>query len=324
MADEIESALAAMEDKAPLTPEPGDEGFQPTAPPTAQSAPPVAEQPAGAAPKAPDVPEIEALRQRLADIEKRATDKEGQAAAERARRRQAEAQAIQYRQQVEQFQQQMAAARERAQMRQIPDPEENVVEALKYERALRLRNEQMQQQRMQQQAQVNQQMQFVNQLKSTVEDFEAEFRDKNPEYDDAANYLVDTEQKRLEMAGVPTPQAEQMAINWAVNMASMMVNQGKNPAQVAWEAAQMIGWKPKGAAGAGGQSAATNAFAAAAAGGQTLMDAQAKLAAQQAGQAAARTMGGGGVANNDAETLSAGLSLKGAAFDSWAEKFLRG
>lgn len=305
MADEIESALAAMEDKAPLTAEPGDDGFQPQAVtgPSAEGAP----APAATAPKPADVPEIEALRTKLADIEKRAADKEGQAAAERNRRRQVEAQAIQYRQQVEQYQQQIAAARERARMRQIPDPEENVVEALKYERALRMRNEQQQQQLMQQQAQVNQQMQFVNQLKSTVEDYEADFRDKNPEYDDAANHLVDTEQKRLEMAGVPTPQAEQMAINWAVNMASMMINQGKNPAQVAWEAAQMIGWRPKGGAGA-----------------QAVANGQAKLTAQMAGQQSARTMGGGGVANNDAETLSAGLNLKGAAFDSWAEKFLRG
>jgi hypothetical protein len=292
MANEIESALAAMEDKAPLTPEPGDDGFQPTAAPGASSSP----APNDTAPKSADVPEIEALRTKLAD-------KEGQAAAERNRRRQVEAQAIQYRQQVEQYQQQIAAAQERARMRRIPDPEENVVEALKYERALRMRNEQIQSQRMQQQAQVNQQMQFVSQLKSTVEDYEADFRDKNPDYDDAANYLVDTEQKRLEMAGVPTPQAEQMAINWAVNMASMMINQGKNPAQVAWEAAQMTGWRPK---------------------GQAVANGQAKLNAQMAGQQSARTMGGGGVANNDAETLSAGLNLKGAAFDSWAEKFLKG
>lgn len=325
MADEVETALAALEERAPLTPEPGDENFQQQpvpAPAEAGAQPPAGTDAEAAKTQGGEVPELEALKKKLADYEKRVTDKDGQAAAERARRRAAEQQAAQFRQQVEQFQRQMAEAQMRQRMGKVPDPEENVVEALKYERMLRLAREREAQAQQAQQAQLNQQMQFVTQLKNTVEDFEAEFREQQPEYDEAANFLVDTEQKRLELAGVPKPQAEQMAINWAVNMASMMVQQGKNPAQVAWEAAAMMGWKPKGAQD---QGAAAAAVAAAAAGQpQAVAAGQQKLAAQKAGQDAAKTLGGGGARNTEVDSLSAIVNLKGAAFDSAVEKFLRG
>ncbi len=320
MADEIENQLAGMIEKAPMVAEIGDEGFQetPITPQDQQAAPPVektAEQVASEAAKQGDENDINVIRQRLADIEKKAADKDGQAASERAKRRAAEAQAKQLQEQMAAVQQQIAAAQARQRMAgtNIPDPEENVVEALKYERALRLANEQQQAQRMQQYQQQQQQINFINDLKTTVEDFEAEFREANPDYDEAAEWLVDIEQKRLEMAGTPKQQAEQYAINWAINMTNMMVQQGKNPAQVAYEAAKMMGWKPKDGQSPSPAQQAINAAA----------QGQQKLATQKAGQEAAKTLSGGGsVAPNNGDSLSSGLQLKGAAFDAWAEKFL--
>jgi hypothetical protein len=311
MADDIDTQLAALEEKAPLTPQPGDAGFveTPVAPIADGSPTKTAEQAAAeaAGAKQEDVPELESLRKKL-------SDKEGLAASERAKRRAAEAEREQVRQQLNAIQQQMQqlAAQRRAAGMQPPDPEENVVEALKYERMIRMAREREQAMQHQQQAQVNQQINYVNNLKTAVEDFEAEFRETHPEYDEAANWLVDSEQKKLELAGVPTPQAEQMAINWAINMANMMLRQGKNPAQVAWEAANMMGWKPPAATPAVGAAPAAQAGAAA------------KMAAQKAGQAAAKTLTGGGATVANTDTLAGILDLHGAAFDSAAEKFLRG
>lgn len=310
MADEIETQLSAMVEKAPLVPEVGDEGFVENAPAGETTVETATEE--NAAPAGDE--DISVIRARLAEIEKRAADKDGQAASERARRRQAEAQARAASEQLAAIQQRIMQAQQRARMGNAPDPEENVVEALKYERQLRLAREQQDAQRMQQMQATQQQANYINELKTTVEDYEAEFRAQNPDYDEAAEWLVDMEQRRLEMTGVPKEQAEQYAINWAVNMTSLMLQQGKNPAQVAYEAAKMMNWQPKGGKA---QSQVEAAVAAAAAGQQ-------KLAQQKAGQSAAKTMSGGGIAQSSSDSLSHGNTLKGAAFDKWAEKFLSG
>jgi hypothetical protein len=315
MADDIESQLSAVIEKAPMTLQEGDEGFSPSAIP--EKAAPVQDEPTAIvektdAEKAAEAlaaeNDIEVIRKRLADIEKKAADKDGQAASERAKRRAAEAQNKQMADQLARYEQQQRALQARRQMGNIPDPEENVVEALKYERALRMQREQQEGQRWQQQQVQQQQIDQVTQLKNTVEDFEAEFRDANPDYDEAAEWLVDMEQKKLELAGAPKAQAEQMALNWAINMAQMGLSQGRNPAQMAYEAAKMLNWRPK--------SAGANTAA------QQLAAQQQKLSTQKAGQQAAKTIGGGGAQSSGTLSLAQIGELKGAAFDSAMEKYL--
>ncbi len=332
MAEDLDSQLAAMEEKAPLTPERGDPGYveqpeitigqepirkddQSQAPQKTQ-----AEIDAEAAKAAQQQQPKEGIEAELEAFKKKFSDQQGLAAKERAERRAEAARREALEQQLAQERQQMAQlqARIRGATQRAPDPDENVVEALKYERALRMQREAQEQQTFQQQQYQQAQLGHINNIKSKVEDFEGEFRLEHPEYDDAANWLVDFEQERLEQLGVPKAQAEQGAINWAINAANIMISQGRNPAQVAWEQANKMGWKPKGAAT---QGAAAQQDAAAQRVAQETAAAQAKLQQQKAGQAAAKTLGGGS-GNTGDDSLQAGLNLKGAAFDSWAEKFL--
>lgn len=323
--DDLDTQLSAVIEKAPMTLQEGDEGFDaargtPAPPKTEVSVDDAvvektAEEKAAAA--AAEENDIEVIRKKLADIEKKAADKDGQAAAERAKRRAAEAAIKQRDDMLARYQQQEAQMRARSRMGNVPDPEENVVEALKYERALRMQREQQEAQRYQQTAVQQQQIEYVSQLKTNVEDFEAEFRESHPDYDEAAEWLVDMEQRKLELAGTPKAQAEQYALNWAINMAQMGINQGKNPAQMAYEAAKMMNWQPKAAV-------VDPAAALAAEQAKQLAAQQAKMATQKAGQDAAKTIGGGGVQKSGMLSLSQIGELKGAAFDSAMEKYLKG
>lgn len=325
MADEIETALSSIIERAPVTPQIGDEDFQPTAlPPPKTDAPPAQDKvevkPGDAKPAEEVKPEDQKPQDPLVELEalrKKFADKDGMAAAERAKRRQAEAERQQLADQLAYFQQQMAAqqARQRAQQFKAPDPEENVVEAVKYERMLRMAQERQQAQAQAAQAQQYQQLEYVNRLKTSVEDMEAEFREAHPDYDEHADFVVDFEQQRLEMMGVPKPQAEQMAINWAINAADMMLKQGVNPAQAAYEQAKRMGYTPK-AAKAAAEAAADAAMKTA--------QAQANLQQKKNGQAAAATLSGGGSSSGEDNTLSTIANLKGAAFDSAINKWLSG
>lgn len=308
MADEIETALNSMIERAPVTPTLGDDDFQQT--PVPGEAPQAEAKPAekteeetkageGAKEGGVELPEIDQLRKKF-------SQQQSVAAEERAKRRQIEAQAQAYQEQLQMLQQQFEAqqARQRAARFKVPDPEENVIEAVKYERAVRLAQERQQQQAYQAQQEQMQQLNYVNRLKTGVEDLEAEFREQNPDYDEHADFVVDFEQQRLEMMGVPKAQAEQMAINWAINAADMMMKQGVNPAKAAYEQAKRMGFKPKAAA------------AAEAAG--------AKHAQQKAGQDASRTLSGGGAGAGTDMSLQRMSGLKGAAFDSAFEKWYKG
>lgn len=339
MSDDIEAQLAALEEKAPLTDD-GDDGNPPAeviehkpyvAPgdpanskpfvdPAAEAAkaageadPTKANPPVdpNAAP-ADDHPELATLRQKL-------NDKEGLAKKERELRRQEQAARQQMASQFEQQRQEMA--RLQAVINQItnpaPDPEVNVVEALKYTQAQLAQRQQADLQRFQQQQQINQQNAFVNNLKTTVEDFEAEFAESQPDYHEASDWLVDMEQKRMEALGLPPAQAEQMAIRTAIQMANMAVQNGRNPAEVAWNLAQQQGWKKAGAAPAAGAQPAAGAAP------NVQQQAAEKLAQLRAGQDAAKTMNGGGnPGSGGPPSLKDVLNLHGAAAESAQDKWL--
>ena len=334
MADDIDTQLASMIERAPMTPQPGDEGYTPE--PVKKAEEPQKEIPAGFESEkkpeeqqqqqqptgeekkevAPDIAaELESFKKKFTDQQGLAAKERAERRAEAARREAAEAQLAQFQQQMQEFQ-----ARMRRGQNEVPDPEEDLVESVKYLQA-QLNQERQQAQQYAQQYQVQQQqVAYVNNIKTKVEDFEAEFREGQPDYDEAANWLVDMEQEKLEMAGVPKAQAEQAAINWAVNMANIALRQGRNPAELAWNAANKLGWQPKAKA-----EAAAKAAAAAAKEAETKAAETAKMAAQKAGQEAAKTMSGGGAgANSGDDSLSYIGTLRGAAFDSALEKFLSG
>lgn len=324
MADDIESALSALEEKAPLTAEPGDDDYiaHPLSDDDAGGAPPVTEadgdgekpKPAEAKAKPPadDLP--------LDEIRKRWTDQKGATAKEREQRRAAEARAEAAEAAAAKIRMEAQAlvARIQAGQNQAPDPEVDIVAAFKHQRAQIEAYQQGEAQRAQQAQQLAQQNAFVNGLKSKVDDFETEFKAEHPDYDEATDYLLDNEQERLEMLGYTRPVAAKMAEAFAINVAKNLLAAGKNPAETAYALAQKMGFKPKGVDPVDPTIAA--AAAQAAAGAQSAD----KLAQVRAGQKAAQTLSGGGTGKSGYDgSIKAIVNLEGAAFDDAFEKFMK-
>lgn len=337
-APDFDSQLAAMEAAAPMAPEPGDADF-PTHDGTqsefdpedvteggaegeavysseedddgAQPAQGAADPKKAADPKA-GAQAADAGTQALKAIETELGNMKAQAKQERERRRASDAALAQRDAIIAQNQREMAEMQ--ALFNQItnpaPDPETNIVEAYKHLQAQLQRQQAAQAARQQAAQQTQQQLQFTQRFKSTVEDFEAEFTQTQPDYPEASDWLVAQEQKRLEMLGMAPDQAERESINVAVQLARIALQNGKNPAEVAWALAQQQGFKPK-----------REAEAAAAAAAQP--NGQQKIAQLKQGAAAAKTMGGGGTKDAAGQpTLKHANSLDGAAGASAREKWL--
>lgn len=323
MADDIESALSALEDKAPLTAEPGDDDYiaHPISDDDAGGTPPVVEAddeqaPAKvvekAKPAGDDLP--------LDEIKKRWNDQKGATAKERETRRAAEAARDVAIAEANRIKQEAAAlvARIQASQNKAPDPDVDIVAAFKHLQAQNAAMQQTEAQRQQQAAQIAQQDAFVTSLKNKVGDFEEEFKAEHPDYDEATDYLLDNEQERLEMLGYTRPVAAKMAEAFAINVARNLLAAGKNPAETAYALAQKMGFKPKGAEPV--DPAVAAAAAQAAAGAQSAD----KLAQVRAGQKAAQTLSGGGTGKNGYDgSIKAIVNLKGAAFDDAFEKFMK-
>lgn len=185
--------------------------------------------------------------------------------------------------------------------------------------------------------QVNQ----IREIASALRDDEGYFRAEEPSYDDAAAFFVTTRENVLK-AAFPAAQPEQIkqaVLDEILQATYQAVNSGRSPAQLIFEAAKSMGWSrasgapAQGAAPAAAQAqpAAANARVAAPAPAQSAAPATAAgvnpadpLAHIRAGQAAARSAGAGGAAPTSGDlTLKDILSLKGAAYSSASEAFLR-
>lgn len=227
---------------------------------------------------------------------------------ERDRRRADSARARLYEENIAKMQERFAAfeAQQLAQrLRQpAPDPYENPEAA----RAWQEQQIQMQQRlfaaEQQRQAQIVQQQQqevFLSRLNEAVDDYEAEFKASNPDYDDATDYMIQAQRTLLEQAGYPPQVAEQQVLAWTVSVAQQALASGKNPAAWAYENAKRLGYQPKGS----GVAAASQ-----------------KLQAMRAGQAASQTLSGGGATKTAQPTLKQIASLDGDAFDRAMDEFL--
>lgn len=297
LADDLDAALSALEDAAPVTPE-------------AREQPDVRVDDAKAV--EPDNPE--AADPSAPTEEWKPPTKEHFENLEKARRADREALREARRQQVifEQNLQRMQARQEqflreqqfRQMQQQAPDPYENPEAARAWQaqqqelqQRMFLAEQQRQQQIMQRQEQ-DRQFQFVNQ---TVEDIEAEFKAQAPDYDDATEHLLSTQQKLLEGMGYPPQVAAEQVGMWSLSVATQAIQTGKNPAAVAYELAKQMGYRPK------GSEAETAAQ---------------KLANMKAGQDSAKTLSGGGAGVKGGTSLKQIASLEGAAFDSAMDKWL--
>ena len=319
MADEIETELRALMDKAPLTPTPDEEAAgQIEQEQNAQEASQGAsggsqadQQPAeGAAPDAAKAAPAEPSE----EAKKHIDNMKAQAREEREKRRAAEARAEQTAAQLAQMEANMRQlmAQMQANQNRPPNPEEDVVGALKYTQAQLAAAQQAQAAEAQQRAMLAQQNQIATTIRTKGEDFEAEFKAENPDYDLALDYVLDTKEAEFEAVGFSKEQAKTAAGQWAMNAAAMALRQGKNPAEAGYTLAKRMGFAGK----APLTQQIDPAQQAAQAGAQ-------KLQQIKDGQAAGSKMSGGGNSSNFDGSLKAGVALEGAAFDAWAEKFLR-
>jgi hypothetical protein len=301
MADDLDAQLSELEDKAPLTIEGEAEDVTDYGP----GNPKPEDADVNAKPEDKDAGKADEwkppTKETYENIQKALR-------AEREQRRQEAQRARLYEQNISAMEQRIQAWQQQTLAQQLqtppPDPYESPEQAR--QRLVQQQNmlqqlhaaEQQRQAQIAQQAHQEQQFQYVAQ---SVEDYEGEFKAQNPDYDDATDYLLDTQRALLAEAGYPPHVAEQQVAAWSVSVAQQALQANKNPAEWAYAMAKRMGYQPK---GTGAKAAAET------------------LAAMQAGQASSKTLSGGGAAAKSGTNLKQIASLEGAAFDSAMEKYL--
>lgn len=300
MADDLEAELSALEDKAPLTEtNTADDDGQDFGPGNPK---PEKDDAVEAKDGEPSADEWKPpTREHFENIQKGLrAERERARAAERERVR-IEQNAVLQEQRIQAWQQQVLAQQLSAPPPDVYEHPEAARQRLEQQSQL-LRNlhqaEQQRQQQVVQERQVAQQFEYVAR---TVDDYEGEFRAQQPDYDDATDHILSTQQAMLEQMGYPPEVAQQQINSWAINIAQQSLQAGRNPAPALYEMAKRMGYQPK---GTGVEAAAE------------------KLAAMRAGQGSAKTLSGGGGAKNGGTSLKSILSLDGAAFDSAMDKYL--
>lgn len=187
---------------------------------------------------------------------------------------------------------------------QPPAFEENPAEHLRH-------GQQQLQQTVQQIAEANRiqqeqqaQQQAIQRLAGIAAQHEQAFVQQAPDYGDAVTFLRNQRVAELMADGAQQHEAVDMAAKEFLHLALTRAQQGQNPAEVAYKLAKARGYTSKPAA----PSAAE------------------KIASQQKGVAAARTLGSGGPANNG-PTLEALASMSDEEFaeatkgNNWAKRW---
>jgi hypothetical protein len=145
----------------------------------------------------------------------------------------------------------------------------------------------------QEQAQRQQQEQYVNGLREAVRSSAEALRQTTPDVEDAGNFVINQRARELMVLGAPehvakvkaSQELDQLLMQWAHNQ--------MNPAETAYEFAKARGYMPK------AQQQATPAE---------------KIAAQQKGVTAARSLGGGGAPNAGKLTAEALANMSDEEF----------
>ena len=171
---------------------------------------------------------------------------------ERRKRAEIEAERQQLRAQLEQFQR----AIQQAQAPQPPDPEQDPVGYLAFQnQQLQARIQQMDEWRAQQERERQAQTQYAT-LTQTVAAAEQSFRAKTPDYDQAAAYALQMEDKRLS-AFYPDPGVRTQVLRTeAAQLLAQLVREGRDPAEGLYQMAKNMGYAAPAAAAAPASPAA--------------------------------------------------------------------
>ncbi len=215
---EVDPSLSAPEP----TPAPEPEAV-PATPPAAAAAP----APSPAAPPAAPQPAAESPQVPLAALHE-----------ERRKRAEIEAERQQLREQLEQFQR----AIQQAQAPQPPDPEQDPVGYLSFQnQQLQTQVQQMAEWRAQQERERQAQTQYAT-LTQTVAAAEQAYRAKTPDYDQAAAYALQMEDKRLS-AFYPDPAVRAQVLRTeAAQLLAQLVREGRDPAEGLYQMARNMGY----------------------------------------------------------------------------------
>lgn len=131
----------------------------------------------------------------------------------------------------------------------------------------------------------------VQQLGAVMQQGEAQFREATPDYDAAINHVVQARAQELMLYGLSPAQVQQTIAEEATEIVRSAVQQGRNPAELAYAIAQSRGYRPA----QGGQE-------------QPQGGAAETLAAIAKAQGAAKSLGSGGgsgAAQLNAEAIAA-------------------
>lgn len=177
----------------------------------------------------------------------------------------------------------------------IPDPNADPIGAL--EHIKRIADAQAEQQRQEQSrsAQEAAMLRQVQTIADAMRDAEEDFRDDNPDYDDAVGFLRDQVMAELIDNGFSKSEALEKMNRDFLGLVPTALKAGKNPAEVAYKMAQKRGFKG-------------------------LDKAAAKIETIRQGQSAARSLSAGGQQAAKPLSVTNVANLKGAAFDAAFDK----
>ena len=195
--------------------------------PEASAAPAPAPAPAPAAAPAPAPAPAESPQVPLAALHE-----------ERRKRAEIEAERQQLRAQIEQFQRAM----QEAQAPQAPDPEQDPLGYLSFQnQQLQARIQQMDEWRAQQERERAQQTEYVT-LTQQVAAAEQAYRAKTPDYDQAAQFALQMEDKRLSAFYHDPATRLQVLRQEAAQLMSQLVREGRDPAEGLYQMAKNLGY----------------------------------------------------------------------------------
>jgi hypothetical protein len=125
---------------------------------------------------------------------------------------------------------------------EVPDFDDDPIGHLRAKNDLLERQLQEVNQERQLSAVQRQQMAQFSQLQSGVDQMEQQFASQQPDYHDAVGFLYENVGKMATAMGYPPGQVQQVISQTAMDISVRALQQGKNPAQAAYEAARAMGF----------------------------------------------------------------------------------
>lgn len=186
-------------------------------------------------PKAEEAPKREPLAPE--ELDKRYRQAQAALREERQKRREAEeraAKAQPAQSEADELMEAIAALRD--------DDEDPIEDIATVKKALKIFRERQEAERTQE-VQSREQQSAFQRFSSHVTDSEAEFREENPDYDDAQTYFKKTLRAELEGLGLDGEELDQEFTRQVLGVAQKAIEKGKSPAEVVYNVAKLRGYK---------------------------------------------------------------------------------